>query len=176
MTYSPLVPKNMLLEQNYGTALADFLAEAPVQAANIAGVPVVLQFYTLLTSFDTPADVVTDFVMPFAGTIISWQMVARVVATSGSTADADLELQLGTTTVTGSGITGLTEADLNAIGKVKAGGTITAANTFAAGGTFSIVCTESTTNFTAGAADIYVYCIATDLTGALKTANLMASA
>lgn len=145
------------------------------QSTYVAGIPVVLQFYTLLTSFDTPADVVTDFVMPFAGKIISWQMVTRVVATSGSTADADIELQLGSTTVTGSGITALTEANLNAIGKVKAGGTITAANTFAASDTFSIVCTESATNFTAGAVDIYVYCLATDLTGALQTANLMAT-
>lgn len=153
-----------------------FFGGNPKQAANIAGIPVVLQFHALLTGFDTPADVVTDFVMPFAGTIISWQLVAKVAATSGGTADADLELQLGSTTVTGSTITALTHTDLNAIGKVKAGGTITAANTFAAGATFSVVCTESAVNFTAGEIEIYVYCIATDLTGALKTANLMASA
>lgn len=162
-----LIPKNGVYFANAGGNLR--------QAANVTGIPVMLQFYTLLTSFDTPADVVTDFVMPFAGTIISWQLVSRVVATSGSTADADLELQLAAASVTGSKITALTEADLNAVGKVKAGGTITAANTFAAGATFSVVCTESAVNFTAGAADIYVYCIATGLTGAMTTAGLMES-
>jgi hypothetical protein len=148
----------------------------PAQVSNITGTPVMLQFYSLLTSFDTPADVVTNFVLPFAGKVVSWQLVTRVVATSGSTADADLELQLGATAVTGSTITALTEADLSAVGKVKAGGTITAANTFAAGDTLSVVCTESTTNFTAGAIDIYVYCIATGLVDAMTTAKVMASA
>jgi hypothetical protein len=176
MAYDPILPTNGMLESHLGTGVSTLIANGFAPVANIPGIPIMLQFYTLLTSFDTPADVVTDFVLPFAGTIVSWQLVTRVVATSGSTADADLELQLGATPVTGSGISALTEADLNAIGKVKAGGTITAANTFAALDTFSIVCTESATNFTAGAVDIYVYCIATALTDAMVTANMMAEA
>ena len=116
---------------------------------------VTMCFPILLTALDTPADVVTDFILPFKGAVISWQMVGEIVATSGGTADADLELQLGAVLVTGSGVT-ITEADFSAIGEVKAGGVITAANTFAAGATFSIVCTESAVNFTAGRINAYV--------------------
>jgi hypothetical protein len=152
------------------------LGAAMSQAAAIAGTPVVLQFYTLLTSLDTPADIVTDFIVPFDCNVISWQMVTRVVATSGGTADADIDLQIGSTSITGAKKEGLTQGDFDTIGKIKAGGTITAANTIAAGGTFSVVCTESAVNFTAGAIDIYVYCLATALTGSLKTAKHMALA
>lgn len=119
---------------------------------------VTMSFPILLTSTPMTAtgDVVTDFVLPFAGEVVSWQLVTEVVATSGGTADVDIELQLGATPVTGSKITALTQAELAAIGQVKAGGTITANNTFAAAATFSIVCTESATDFTAGKVNAYV--------------------
>lgn len=167
-----LVPGNGMVLRNTGAGTGAAFG----QSATVTGIPVVLQFYTLLTSLDTPADIVTDFVMPFAGKVVSWQMVTRVVATSGGTADVDIDLQLGATSITGAKKEGLTQTDFDAIGEVKAGGTITAANTFAAGDTFSVVCTESATNFTAGAIDIYVYCIATELTGNMKTSGLLATA
>ena len=134
---------------------------------------VTMSFPILLTSLDTPADLVTDFVMPFKGSIVSWQLVDEVVATSGGTADADIELQLGATTVTGSAITAFTQANLDAIGEVKAGGTITAANTFIAGGTFSIVCTESAVNFTAGKVNAYVTFLVTNTSLASKIEEML---
>lgn len=175
MAVNPVIPMNMLTQSAVGSNLASLLSAAPTQAAYVAGIPVVLQFYTLLTSTDTPADIVTDFIVPFNCKVISWQMVSRVAATSGGTADVDIDLQIGATPITGA-VTTVTQADFETIGLVKAGATITAANTIAAGGTLSVVCTESTVNFTAGAIDIYVYCITTDATGSLQTANLMASA
>ena len=116
---------------------------------------VVMSFPILLTSLDTPADLVTDLILPFKGAIISWQFVTEVVATSGGTADANVELQLGATTVTGSP-TNLTQANFGVIGEVKAGGTPSALNTFNAGATFSIVCTSSAVNFTAGKINAYI--------------------
>jgi hypothetical protein len=116
---------------------------------------VVMSFPILLTSLDTPADLVTDFVLPFKGAIISWQFIDEVVATSGGTADAAVQLELGSTLVTGSSTT-LTQADFAAIGQRKAGGIITAANTFNANAIFSIVCTSSAVNFTAGKINAYV--------------------
>ena len=165
-------PPNQMVASQFD----NFAAVASMnEAATVTGIPVMLgPFYTLLTSTDTPADIVTDFVVPFACNVVSWQMVTRVVGTSGGTADVDIDLQIGATPITGA-VTTVTQADFATIGKVKAGATITAANTIAAGGTFSVVCTESTTNFTAGAIDIYVYVVATDLTDKMKTANLLAT-
>lgn len=137
------------------TAIADGTQLSPSGILPDVLSTVVISFPILLTSLDTPADLVTDFIMPFAATIVSWQLVTEVVATSGGTADADIELQIGAAAVTGSSVT-ITQADFSAIGKVKAGGTITAGNTIAAGGTFSIVCTESAVNFTAGKVNAYV--------------------
>ena len=165
-----LVPANGMVLRNTGDGSGSTFG----RAASVTGIPMVFQFYTLLTNLDTPADIVTDFVVPFDCTVISWQMVTRVVATSGGTADADIDLQIGATPITGAKKEGLTQADFAAVGQVKAGGTITAANTIAAGGTFSVVCTESAVNFTAGAIDIYVYVVATDLTGKMRTAGLLA--
>lgn len=116
---------------------------------------VTMSFPILLTSTDTPADLVTDLVLPFKGAVISWQFVTEVVATSGGTADVNVELQLGATAVTGSA-TNLSQAAFAAIGQVKAGGIITALNTFNSGATFSIVCTSSAVNFTAGKINAYV--------------------
>lgn len=116
---------------------------------------VTMVFPILLISTDTPADLVTDLVLPFKGAVISWQFVTEVVATSGGTADVNVELQLGATTVTGSP-TNLSQAAFAAIGQVKAGGIITAANTFNSAATFSIVCTSSAVNFTAGKVNAYV--------------------
>lgn len=127
------------------------------------GLPVTLYFPITLTDTDTPADLVTDFVLPFSGSVESFQYVTEVVATSGGTADADIELQLGSTTITGSAMEGLTQADFDTVGKIKAGSTITAANTFSKSDTLSVVCTESTTNFTAGVVGLHIYCVATGL-------------
>lgn len=134
---------------------------------------VTIGFPILLTSSPLTAtgDIVTDFVLPFKGAAISWQLVTEVVATSGGAGDVDIELQLSATSITGSKITGLAVTDCNAIGKVKAGGTITALNEFNAGSIFSIVCTESTTDFTAGKVNAYVtFAVREDnLTNAIAT-------
>jgi hypothetical protein len=105
----------------------------------------------LLTSTDTPADLVTDYIPGVVGDIVRWGFVTEVVATSGGTADVDLDLQIAATPVTGAKFTALTQADFAAIGQVKQSAALSAANTLAADSTLSIVCTESTTNFTAGA-------------------------
>jgi hypothetical protein len=137
---------------NPEAAIADVDDDAPADD----GVEVVFPFRVLLTSLDTPADLVTDFIPGFAGVIDRWFMVTEVVATSGGTADADIDVQIGATPVTGAKKEGLTQADFAAIGQVKQGGTITAANVIAADSVVSIVCTESAVNFTAGVITIYL--------------------
>lgn len=104
----------------------------------------------LLTSTDTPADLVTNYVVGIAGDIVRWGFITQVVATDGGSSDVDLDLQIGSTPVTGAAFAALAVADFNAIGKVKQSAALTAANTITTSSTISIVCTESTANFTAG--------------------------
>lgn len=104
----------------------------------------------LLTSLDTPKDLVTDYIPGIAGQIVRWGLITQVVATSGGTADADIHLEIETTEVTGSKFEALTQADFAAIGQVKQSAALSAANTITAASKITIVCAESAVNFTAG--------------------------
>jgi hypothetical protein len=91
-------------------------------------------------------DVLTDLPLPpFKGKIASWRVVVEKAITTGAKT-ADLDLEIGATSVTGAGIT---YAGTKALGVVTEGGTITAANTFNPGDTLSIVA-DNTTPFTEG--------------------------
>jgi hypothetical protein len=132
----------------------DFLTNLEI-AANVpaltAGtvIPITLPDI-LLTSLDTPADLVTDYIPGVVGNIVRWGLITQVAATSGGTADADIHLEIETTEVTGSEFQALTQTDFSAIGKVKQSGAISAANALTAASKLSIVCDESAVNFTAG--------------------------
>lgn len=188
MAVNPVIPMNMLTQSAVGSDLAAFLSSQPTQAAVVAAasamttIPLMLP-RILATSTDTPADLVTDYVPGVVGNIVRWGFITEVVCTSGGTGDIDLDLQIGSTPVTGAKFTALAETDFNVIGKVKQSAALSAANTLAADSTLSIVCTESTTNFTAGVIVPIVWIQLTDLDAkinailtALKNANLMASA
>lgn len=94
------------------------------------------------------SDLVTGFTPGFRGKIVGWDIVASVAATGDGAAQV-LNLEINSTDVTGSSFT-LALADVNAIGKVKAGGTPTALNEFDENDTISVELAASGTAFTAG--------------------------
>lgn len=75
-------------------------------------------------------DVVTEWTPGFAGTIKSVAFVVTTVVTTGAKA-ADLNLEIGTTNVTG-GVVGLTSANCTPLGNVVAGTAVTGNNVFTA--------------------------------------------
>lgn len=80
-------------------------------------------------------DVLTDHPVPaFFGKIAAWRVVVEKAISTGAKT-ATLNLEIGTTNVTGAT---LVYAGAKALGVVTAGGTPSAANTFAPGDTFSI--------------------------------------
>jgi hypothetical protein len=104
----------------------------PVTLANIAGA----------------GDVVTNFPLTFAGTITAFDFIVTTAVTTGSKA-ADLNLEIGTTNVTG-GVLSLTSATATPLGKVLSSTAITGNNTFASGDTLSVEA-ASVTAFAEGA-------------------------
>lgn len=97
-------------------------------------------------------DLITNYPVGYKGKIIGWHIVASVAAT-GASASQTINLEINTTDVTGTA-TAFALADLNAIGKVKAGGVPTANNEFEAGDTISVELAASGTAFTAGSGHV----------------------
>lgn len=97
-------------------------------------------------------DLITGFTPGFRGKIVGWDVVADVAATGDNAAQV-LNLEINAVDVTGSSFT-LALADVNAIGKVKAGGTPTALNEFDENDTISVELAASGTAFTAGSGHI----------------------
>lgn len=92
-------------------------------------------FYIELAGL-TNADVLTTWTPGFAGTINKIEFAVKVAVTTGSKA-ADLNMEIGTTNLTG-GVVSLTSANCTPKGTVVAGTAVTAANTFTATDTLSI--------------------------------------
>ena len=99
-------------------------------------------FYIELAGL-TAADVITAWTPGFAGTINKVEFVSKVAVTTGAKA-ADLNLEIGTTNLTG-GVVGLTSANCTPKGVVVAGTAVTAANTFTATDTISVEAANVTT-------------------------------
>lgn len=117
-----------------------------------------LRYHTLafpidLASITGAQDVVTGYVLPFGGSIINTQFFVNAPGT-GTTKAATLNLEIGTTNVTG-GEVALTTDNTATMGARLAGTAITAANTFAAGDTLSVEA-ASVTAFTGGSGTLFV--------------------
>lgn len=109
-----------------------------------------LSFHVVLPGGTSAAELVTDFIPGFAGTIVGWGYVADVAAT-GTNATRSFNLEIGTTDVTSSPTT-IALADIDAVGKFKACTAPTAANVFSASDAISIESPAAgATAFTAGA-------------------------
>jgi hypothetical protein len=98
-------------------------------------------------------DLITSFVPHFAGTIVAIDAVATKAASTASKL-ANLNLEIGTTDVTG-GVVALTTAALNAQGKLVAGTAITAENEFAADSLISLEAADVTA-FIEGEIDVVI--------------------
>jgi predicted RecA/RadA family phage recombinase len=116
------------LTDNSGGATADGTLAAN-GACSIISIPV-----TLANIAD--GDLVTTFTPGFAGTILRAQFVVTTAVTTGDKA-ADLNLEIGTTNVTG-GVVALTSATATPVGKTIAGTAITDNATFTASDTISV--------------------------------------
>lgn len=93
-------------------------------------------------------DIVTTITMPYDGEIVQTEFITTVAASTASKAST-LNLEIGTTNVTG-GELSLTTVGCNTLGKVTAGASVTATNVFAATDTISVEA-SSTTTFIEGA-------------------------
>lgn len=89
-----------------------------------------------LAQIASDGDVLTTWTPGFAGTIEKVSFAVTVVVTTASKA-ADLNIEIGTTDVTG-GVVGLTSANCTPLGAVIEGTEITADNEFTASDTISI--------------------------------------
>jgi hypothetical protein len=89
-----------------------------------------------LAAIAAAGDVLTGYTPGFAGKILSHAFAVSVPVTTGSKA-ADLNLEIGSTNVTG-GVISLTSANCTPLGAVVAGTAITAANAFTATDTISV--------------------------------------
>lgn len=167
------------LTDNSGGAAADDTLAAN-GACSIISIPVTLANIT------ADGDVVTTFTPGFAGTLLRAQFVVTSKVTTGAKA-ADLNLEIGTTNVTG-GVIGLTSANCANLGATIAGSAITGGAAFTASDTISVE-SANTTAFAEGAgvllitvasdvADDNVKDLATTVNAiltALKAGGLMAS-
>lgn len=101
-----------------------------------AGVGVSTISIPLTLSTLSNADVVTTYTPGYKFKILSVDFVVSVPASTGGKA-ADLNLEIGTTNLTG-GVVSLTTATVTPLGAVIAGTAVTAANTGAANATISV--------------------------------------
>lgn len=131
---------NSLTDNSTGTA-SDTIA---------AGVGVfTLAFPITLASMTTAAaDLLTNYVLGFAFKILSVSFVTTTIG-AGAGASQVLNLEIGTTNVTG-GVVTLTEAATDTLGELTAGTAITANNVGTASDTLSIEVATGGTVFTAG--------------------------
>ena len=168
------------------TALTDSSAGAAADgtlaanaACSIISIPV-----TLANIAD--GDLVTTFTPGFAGTILRTQFIVTTAVTTGDKA-ADLNLEIGTTNVTG-GVVALTSATATPVGKTIAGTAVTAGAAFTASDTISVEA-ANTVAFAEGAG-VLLITVASDVAddnnkdlattvnailAALKAGGLMAS-
>lgn len=130
-----------LTDSTTGTA-SDTLAAT----VGVTTVAVPIQLAAMTTS---AADLMTAYTPGYAFELLSLEFVTTTLGT-GASASQVLNLEIGTTNVTG-GVLTLLLADTDTLGKKTAATAITAANTGTAASTISIEVAASGTVFTAGA-------------------------
>lgn len=132
------------------TALTDStggsVADATLAAtAGISTLSIPIQLSAMTTA---AADLVTDYVPGFKFKILSVQFATTKLGT-GSGASQVINLEIGSTNVTG-GVVTATLAGTDTLGELTAGTSVTAANTGSATDTISVEVAASGTVFTAG--------------------------
>lgn len=148
------------LTDNSGGTASDTIAAT-------AGI-VTLTFPISLAAMTTAAaDLMTNYVPGYAFELLSVEFVTTVLGT-GASASQVLNLEIGTTNVTGGALT-LLLADADTLGKKKAATAITAANIGTAADTLSIEVAGSGTVFTAGAGVVLVKLRNLDTVNAIKS-------
>lgn len=135
------VGQSALTDSTGGTAGTTLAAGVGIYTLTIP-----IQLASMTTS---AADLVTEIVPGHAGKILSVDFVTTTLGT-GSGASQALNLEIGTTNVTG-GVVTATLTSTNTLGKVTSGTAITAANTFTATDSISVEVAASGTVFTGGA-------------------------
>lgn len=117
-------------------------------AAAGTGVTTVSIPITLASMTTAAADLVTNYVPGYKFKILKVDFVTTTLGT-GTSASQVLNLEIGTTNVTG-GVVTVALADTDTLGKLTAGTMVTAANTGSATDTLSVEVAASGTVFTAG--------------------------
>lgn len=130
-----------LTDSTTGTASATLAATVGIQTVAIP-----LQLAAMTTA---AADLITAYTPGYAFELLSLEFVTTTLGT-GASASQVLNLEIGTTNVTG-GVLTLLLADTDTLGKKTAATAITAANTGSASATISLEVAASGTVFTAGA-------------------------
>lgn len=114
-----------------------------------------IQIPLALASMTTAAaDLMTGFTPGHAGKIVKMEFVTTTLGT-GASASQVLNLEIGSTNVTG-GVLTLLLADTTPLGKITAATAITAGNEFTATDTISLEVAASGTVFTAGAGAVII--------------------
>lgn len=135
-----LAAMNPLTDSTTGTA-SDTLAAT----AGIVTVAIPIQLASMTTA---AADLLTNYTPGYAFELLSLEFATTKLGT-GASASQVLNLEIGSTNVTG-GVLTLLLADTDTLGKKTAATAITAANTGASNATISIEVAASGTVFTAG--------------------------
>jgi hypothetical protein len=168
---SPLAPTPALADDSEAVATTEFvLANAGSTKTEIAalaaltdsttgvagatlaatvGIQTIAIPQALASMTTAAADLMTAYTPGYAFQLLSLEFVTTTLGT-GASASQVINLEIGTTNVTG-GVLTLLLADTDTLGKKKAATAITAANTGTAADTISIEVAASGTEFTAGA-------------------------
>jgi hypothetical protein len=120
-----------------------------------AGVYLLSVPITLASMGTSAADLMTALPMPHRGKVVGTPYFVTAVAGTGTGATQTLNLEIGSTDVTGGTIT-ITLASTSAIGELTTGAAVTAENEFEAGDTLSVEYAASGTVFTAGSGMLYI--------------------
>lgn len=156
------------------TALTDSTGGAVTDAtlAATAGITTVAIPIQLASMTTAAADLITNYTPGFKGKILSVSFATTTLGT-GASASQVLNLEIGTTNLTG-GVLTLLLADTDTLGKLTAATAVTAANSFSASDTISVEVAASGTVFTAGAGVLLLKIQNMDVQdNAAKTAELV---
>lgn len=152
-------PITSLTDSSGGTAADTIAATVGIQTIAIP-----IQLASMTTS---AADLMTNYVPGFAFELLSAEFVTTTIGT-GTSASQVLNLEIGTTNVTGGALT-IALADTDTLGEKKAATAITAANVGTASDTLSIEVAAGGTAFTAGAGYVLIKLRNLDTVNAIKS-------
>lgn len=140
-TKTEIVALTALTDSTTGTASSTLAATVGIQTVALP-----IQLASMTTA---AADLITNYVPGYAFELLSLEFVTTTIG-AGASASQVLNLEIGTTNVTG-GVLTLLLADTDTLGEKVAATAITAANVGTAADTLSVEVAASGTVFTAGA-------------------------